>query len=370
MKFKIKRSILLSNLNKVSKAVSSKSPLPILSGIKFDVFEDKMVLTGSDSDIVIQATIETSDDFIIEEKGSVVLTSRYINEIIRKLDSDMIEFLIFDGELTRISGDGSEFNLNGTKAIDYPRIDLTLKGNLITMNSLLFKKIIETTIFATSDKETRPSLTGVNFKAHDQILECCATDSYRLAKKIVELNSDYNFNITIPAKSLNEISKIIENDADLNLYIDDRRVLIHIDNLVIQTRLIEAPFPDTSRLVPSTFNHILNVDSKELAGAVDRVSLFSDSSSDVIRLTLSKDNCRLNSNNQILGSAEDSLYSAIFEGEGLVISFSAKYAIDALRALDSNRVELLFTQEMAPFVIRGKGDDTNIQLLLPVKTYY
>ena len=154
MHFKIKRLKLLNALAKAARAVSIRSPLPVLTGVKFDLKNDQLILTGSDSDITIQTVIEADDDLIVYESGAVVLNSRYILDIVRKIDSDEIEIEIIDGLLTRIKGNHIEFNLNGTDAIEYPRIDLSKTGTHFMLNSLTLKNIISETKFAASDKET------------------------------------------------------------------------------------------------------------------------------------------------------------------------------------------------------------------------
>lgn len=242
MNFKIKRLKLLNALAKATKAVSIRSPLPVLTGIKFDLQEDCLILTGSDSDITIQTKIEKDEDLIINQTGGVVLNSRYILDIVRKIDSDEICIQIIDGALTRISGSNSKFDLNGTDILDYPRIDLSKTGTKVLLNSLILKDIISQTKFAASDKENKPILTGINFKAANHQLECTATDSYRLAKKIVSLDENVTFNITIPQKSLDEISKIIERDEMIEMYVSDRKVLYVFNNNIIQTRLIDGSF--------------------------------------------------------------------------------------------------------------------------------
>ncbi|MFR5749483.1 MAG: DNA polymerase III subunit beta, partial [Thomasclavelia spiroformis] len=230
MNFKIKRIKLLNALSKTTKAVSIRSPLPVLTGIKFDLHDDCLILTGSDSDITIQTKIIKDEDLTIYETGGVVLNSRYILDIVRKIDSEYINIQILDGALTRISSPTSKFDLNGTDILDYPRIDLSKNGIKIDINSLVLKNIISQTKFAASDKEHKPILTGINFKATNNQLECTATDSYRLAKKVVSLNEDVTFNITIPQKSLDEISKIIEKDEIIEMYVSDRKVLYVFDN--------------------------------------------------------------------------------------------------------------------------------------------
>lgn len=370
MQFKILRTELLNALNKVSRAVSSKSPLPVLTGIKFNLTENELILTGSDSDITIETRIEKNEKKLqISQPGSVVLSGHYISEIIRKIESEYIDIEIIDGTLTRIKGNRSEFNLNGIKSIDYPKIDLTKRGEKFVLDSLVLKTIINQTVFATSDKETRPILTGVNFRAFEGQLSCIATDSYRLAKKVIPVDPELRFNITIPAKSLNEISKIIEKVEDIEIYVSDRKILFAMDNIIIQTRLIDGAFPDTSRLIPTEFDYDLRIDSKDLLSAIDRASLLTSDNNNIIKLSMTPDLVQITSNSQEVGSVEEELSSAFFIGNPLNISFSSKYVSDAVRAIAESKIKILFTGEMKPFIIKNEEDESLFQLVLPVRTY-
>lgn len=367
MNFKIKRLELLNALTKVSRAVSIKSPLPVLTGIKFDLKEDELILTGSDSDITIQTSIQDHIDII--EPGSVVLSSKYILEIIKKIDSEDVHIFIVDGTLTRIEGANSRFDLNGTSYIDYPRIDLNKTGVNLQMKSIDLKEAIEQTSFATSEKETRPVLTGVNFKAKDHILECIATDSYRLAKRILNIDSDISFNIIIPKKSLTEISRIIEKDELIDLYVSDRKVLFVFDHVLIQTRLIDGTFPDTSRLIPDSFDYSMSIDSTSLLNSIDRASLLTNEQTNIVKLTMNQDTVILSSFSQEIGSVEENLSRAFYKGEPLKISFSARYLTDAIKSINGQKVRVLFTGEMKPFIIKDFEREDIIQLVLPVRTY-
>ena len=367
MNFKIKRLELLNALSKVSRAVSIKSPLPVLTGIKFELKEDELVLTGSDSDITIQTSIQDHIDII--EPGSVVLSSKYILEIIKKIDSEDVHIFIVDGTLTRIEGANSRFDLNGTSYIDYPRIDLNKTGVNLQMKSIDLKEAIEQTSFATSEKETRPVLTGVNFKAKDHVLECIATDSYRLAKRILNIDSDISFNIIIPKKSLIEISRIIEKDELIDLYVSDRKVLFVFDHVLIQTRLIDGTFPDTSRLIPDTFDYSMSIDSTSLLNSIDRASLLTNEQTNIVKLTMNQDTVILSSFSQEIGSVEENLSKAFYKGEPLKISFSARYLTDAIKSINGQKVRVLFTGEMKPFIIKDFEREDIIQLVLPVRTY-
>ncbi len=367
MKFNIKRTVLLNALSRVSRAVSLKSPLPVLTGIKFDLQTDGLVLTGSDSDISIQTKV--TDDIEIIETGSVVLSSKYILEIVRKIASDTISFEILDGALTRIDGGSSQFNLNGTPAFDYPRIDFAKKGTLLQADSAILKRLIEETSFATSENETRPVLTGVNFHAANNQLTCIATDSYRLAQASSPLTEETVFNIIIPKKSLVEISRIIEKDETVDIYVEDKKVLFIIDDYMVLSRLIDGTFPDTSRLISDYYDFEMTVSSSALLGAIDRTTLLSDEAKNLVTLTMNPDRVLMTSNSQEVGSVEEDLPKAFYKGDPLSISFSGKYLSDAIRSINSDKVKLEFSGPMRPFIVKDLEKDDNIQVVLPVRTY-
>ncbi len=372
MDFIVNRKILLDALSKVSRAVSPKNPIAALNGIQFDLKSDRLVLTGSDSDMSIQVTIK--ENIKINEKGAVVLNSRYILDIVRKMDSEDIHISILDGTLTRIEGDNSKFQLNGMSAFDYPRIDFSNEGVHFTIHAFLLKEAIEQTVFATSDKETSPAYTGVNFKSQNNILDLTATDTYRLAKKTIKTDSEAVFDIIIPKKSLTELSHIIEKDEVIDVYVSDRKALFVFNDIYVRSRLVEGTYPDISRLIPQSFNHTLTVDSAKLLNAISRATLLLDEKEDYITLTMNNDIVKISSQSQSVGSVEENLYDALFEGDELKISFKAKYLSDAIRSLNTDKVILLFVGTMRQFIIKSYDQkdntvDYSMHLILPVRTY-
>ncbi|WP_249029282.1 DNA polymerase III subunit beta [Tannockella kyphosi] len=369
MKFKIKRLVLLNALSKTTKAVSAKSPLPSLTGIKFELTHDMLRLTGSDSDITIQTCIYVNDnDLDIIETGSVILSARYILDIVRKLDCEYITIEFVDGLLTAIKGSFSKFELNGTDALEYPRINLNKTGSLFKLDATILKDIVRQTKFATSDKETKPLLTGINFKCSNHLLECVATDSYRLAKKVVSIDSDISFNITIPQKSLDDISKIIDKEKEIDIYVNDRKILFILDNTIIQTRLIDGTYLDTSKLIPVSGPCKLEIDINYLMKSVERVSLLTNEMNSLIKLDMSEDSVILSSKIQEIGSVDDKLNDSFYSGNPISISFSSKYLSEAIRSFTVEKVRLSFDGDMKPFIITCLDTNDVIQLILPVRT--
>lgn len=371
MYFKIEKKAFYEALSTVSRAISNYSPLPAFSGIKFEVSDDEICLIGSDSDISIKTYLTKDKDYTLDiiKSGSIVIEAKYILDIVRKIDSEIIELEILDGCTTKISGNHSEYKINGMYANEYPMIDFSPCENELEMDSSILKNIINETTFATSEKDTRPVLSGVNFECDGTSLKCVATDSYRLSQNYIEIEKPLHFNITVPAKSLNEVVKSLDLESNIKLSISDKKVQFILKEVIIQTRLIDGLYPDTSRLIPDSFKYKLTVDLKEFLSAIDRISFIKNDGVSVICMSLNKNECILSSKSREVGSAVEVLSSASYEGEDMDISFNGKYVFEALRVIKSQLVTVDLNGMMNPFVIKGLNEEKLIELILPVRTY-
>lgn len=371
MHFRVSKKEFYNALQTVARAISSYSPLPALSGIKFEVLEDCMYLTGSDSDVSIQTRLTNTKSYLLDIKktGNIAIEAKYILDIVRKIDAEIIEIEILEHSLTKISGNTAEFIINGMNASEYPLIDFFKPEQTFTMDAEVLKNAISQTSFAASDKETRPVLTGVNLACINNKIEMVATDSYRLARKILHIDNSLQFNITIPAKSLNEVSKTIDHEGMMEIAVSDKKVQFIIDETIIQTRLIDGAYPETSRLIPDHYDFTLVVDAKEMLGAIDRASFIKSDGVSIIKLSLSELQSILSSKAVEVGSSTEELKSADYHGHALEISFNGRYVFDAIKAIGGTMVKFSFCGEMKPFVITSMEDETIIQLVLPVRTY-
>ena len=373
MRFIISRNKLMSALNIVSKAVTSRTPIAVLTGIKFELNEEGLTLIGSDTDLSISTFIkaEENNDKVITifETGSCVLNAKYITEIIRKLDGERVEIELVDGNLVKIIDQKSNFSLNSINVNEFPFIDFNFDSNVIKLKGDLLKQVIAQTKFATSQKETRPILTGVNFKVDGNVLEAVATDTYRLAKKKIVIGDTAYFNVTIPARNLDEISKIVEGGEEIIINFFDKKVMFKINDTIISTRVISGVYPDTSKLIPDSFENKLNTLTNEFLAAIDRASLLSSDRNNIVKLSLNNDKVEISSRSQEIGSVVEKISNYEYEGNKLDISFSAQYITEAIKAIGSNDVELCLNGEMKPFIVKNKEDDSVLQLVLPVRTY-
>ncbi|TQR21594.1 DNA polymerase III subunit beta [Psychrobacillus vulpis] len=378
MKFEIMRHRLLDGLNDVMKAVSSKTTIPILTGIKLELTDEGLKLTGSDSDITIQTIIKAEEDgeqvIRVIEEGSIVVQARMFNEIIRKLPTSDVEIEVKENYHTHIRSGKSKFHLIGQEASEYPLLPEVLDDRQFVIPADLVKSIVRETVFAVATSESRPVLTGVLWQVKDGELTCVATDSHRLARRKISLEQalEGEYNVVIPGKSLNELSKIIgESSQPVNIAITNQQVLFKTEDVSLYSRLLEGNYPDTSRLIPTEYKTIVTMNGKALFQAIDRASLLArEERNNIVRLSsLEGNTVEISSSSPEIGEVEEEIQSTSIEGEEIKISFSAKYMMEALRALDGHDVIVQFTGAMRPFILNSVHDDTVLQLIVPVRTY-
>ena len=373
MKIKIKRELLLENLNKVSKAISTKNLVPALAGIKFELNEEGLTLTASDNDITIRTFIKNNDDMTIEEEGSIIITGRYILDIVRKLPDEFVNLEVFDELKVIISTENSEYNLNGINKSEYPNINLEESKTPVILNSKIFKDLINQTAFAASNDEARPALTGLNFKILGDMLECNSTDSYRLARKIIKLDniSESDYNIVIPSKNIVEVSRLLNDDEkNIELHIFNNKILFKYDNILFQSRLINGTFPDTSNLLPNESMLKIIVNVNDLYNVIDRVSILtSDKEKNVVTLETNGNILTMKSSSAEIGRVEENMNITKDKEEDITISFSARYVMEALKVFETEECEISFVGEVNPIIFKQKDKEDLIQLVLPIRTY-
>ena len=377
MNLTINREVLLSNLNTVSRGLPSKTPLPILTGIKLYATETDLFMTSSNSDISVEVDI-TDASLIITEPGQTVVPGKFFIDIIRKINSKIINLYLSDDKILVIRADRGEYKLHIMDPLDYPQIDLISLENPLTLDANKFSNIIKETVFAASSQEKKPILTGVNFKNENGDLIATATDSFRLAQKKISIPEYNDFNITVPSKSLEELTKVIDNDIEIiNLYLSNNKLLFQFKNVCFQTRLLDGNYPDTSRLIPREFSNVLKFNKDELIDAVERVSLLSPRDKEkekeltysIIKLAINTDRLiEISTTNASVGDAKEELIpTGLDVTSQLIIGFSARYLIEALRSFISTEISINFSGEIRPFIIRGEKDENLTQLILPVR---
>lgn len=376
MQFTINRNLFLDNLNNVMRAISSRATIPILSGIKLDLSESELTLTGSDTDISIEIKIPVNDDLKVESTGSIVLPARFFSEIIKKLPGKDFSFEVKESFQTKITSENTEFMINGLDANNYPRLPEIPTDAAFKLSGKTFREVINETVFAVANQESRPTLNGVNFSFSKDAIKAVATDSHRLSQRriAVENGPEVKSNLVIPGNSLVEFSRIIgEKDPEITVNPGDNQVLFNIGNIAFYSRLLEGSYPDTDRLIPTSSTTEVEFDLSTLSRSLDRASLLThESRNNVVKMNLDTDkqSVILRGQSAEIGNVEEEIPFKNLAGDSLEIAFNPDYLRDALRASITDSIVMKFTQPLRPFTVTPAKDDVEFtQLITPVRTF-
>lgn len=379
MKFTIARNTFIKKLNAVQRAISSKTTIPILTGLKIEAENDRLILTGSNTDISIETTIATTDEdahLDIESTGSIVLMARFFSDIVKKLPDNTMLLEVSDGFQTTITSGASEFKINGLDANNFPRLPEVDSQTTITLNADVFSEMINETVIAVSTQESRPILTGIHFTIEDNKLSAVATDSHRLSQRIITLPESIKMpeDIIIPGKSLLELARMLDDDIKtITLQISENQALFTFDETLFYSRLLEGLYPDTSRLIPKESSTEMEFEAPEFLASIERASLLSHAGrNNVVKLTIDAGSQKviISGDSPEVGNVEEEVVTKNVTGEDLEISFNPDYLKDALRSFGHTSIKMAFTSALRPFTLVPTEDQENfIQLITPVRTF-
>lgn len=355
------RNLLLESINIVQKAVPSKTTLPILEGILFIAKNGKLTLISTD----LELGIETSINVDVLEQGSLVVSSRIIGEIVRKLPDADVEIEKKEN-LIYIKSENSEFKVLGLSQEEFPQLPSIEKDRGISISNSMLKEMIRQTIFAVSTDEIRPILTGVLMEVRGKEVTMVALDGFRMAVKNIEILSDENIKAVIPGKTLTELGKILNDSEDtVNIFISKNQILFQTGETTIISRLLEGEFINYSQLIPEEYKIRIKLQTEKLLDACERAALFARDSNNTIRFEINDDIMNIRSNSES-GDVHEEL-KVIKEGEDIEIAFNPRYFIEALKAINNDEITIEFTTNVSPSIIKPVKDSGFLYLILPVR---
>lgn len=363
MKISIDQNLLSKSISIVQRSISSRTTLPILTGVLLKAEKNKLILSGTD----LELGITTSIDCNVETEGSIVVTSRLFGEIIKKLPDTIIKIETESNNSVKITCDGSNFNILGQNPEEYPEIPSIKNDDSFFIEKELLKNMIKQTIFATSLDETRTILTGALLEIEDNIASIVALDGYRLALKRIKINSDRNVKVVIPRKTLSELSKIIdENDEKINIYITENHIIFKIGKTTMTSRLLEGQFLNYEDIIREDYKTLLTLNTKDFSDSLDRASLLArEGKNNLVKLKILQNSIEITSKSDF-GDVLESV-DAVVEGDEIEIAFNSKYLLDGIKVIDSSKIEIKLMGSVNPCIIKSKEDPNYTYLVLPVR---
>lgn len=368
MKISCSKELLTHAVQTVQKAVATKTTLPILTGIYLSAADGKLELQATDYEIGISCTMDAQ----IEEPGTIVLSGRYFQELVRKLPGDTIQITSQQAEKTiQITSNSAQFNLLLLPAEEFPVLNKLQGENSFTIKDNVLRELIKKTVFSCATDEARPIFTGALLEIDQMNAKMVATNTHRLALKQDVLEKSGNkLKIIIPAKILNELARLLVSEHPLDVLVSwhKNQVSFSYDNVYIKSRLIEGQFPDYNRVIPENFATLVKLNTDNFLDAVERVSLLArDGEYNVIRLCFKSNMVIINSNNPDIGKACETVESEI-EGNELEIAFNAKYVTDILKNIHSDKLVFSLNTPLSPACIKPVDDDLYTYVITPVRT--
>lgn len=355
-------------INVLQKVSQNKTSSNLPGAIYMTTKNGQVELQGNDFELGIRLTIDGD----IKEPGTLVVGSRYFQELIRKLPGDTIElYKPEEGNSLTITSGSSEFNLVTLHPDDFSLVEQIHDQNHVNIDSFAMKELIDLTNYAAATDEDRPVFTGALLEIKENEVTMVATDTHRMAVKKITIDEPATtpMRAIIPTKTLAEVSRLLptDNPAMINIIWNRTQIVFNFESIYIISRLIEGTYPEYEKVIPSQFDSSAVIDRREFAGAVDRVSLLAkDISYNVIRYDWAESNVTLSTQNTEIGMAKEDV-AVEFKGTPFTISFNGRYISDILRHSTGDNIHL-FLKQNGPVVIRQDNNPNYTYVVTPVRT--
>ena len=355
-------------INVLQKVSQNKTSSNLPGAIYITTKNGQVELQGNDFELGIRLTIDGD----IKEPGTLVVGSRYFQELIRKLPGDTIElYKPEDGNSLTITSGSSEFNLVTLHPDDFSLVEQIHDQDHVNIDSFAMKELIDLTNYAAATDEDRPVFTGALLEIKENEVTMVATDTHRMAVKKITIDEPATtpMRAIIPTKTLAEVSRLLptDNPAIINIIWNRTQIVFNFESIYIISRLIEGTYPEYEKVIPSQFDSSAVIDRREFAGAVDRVSLLAkDISYNVIRYDWAESNVTLSTQNTEIGMAKEDV-AVEFKGTPFTISFNGRYISDILRHSTGDNIHL-FLKQNGPVVIRQDNNPNYTYVVTPVRT--
>lgn len=364
MKISCSKANLLATLNIVSKAVSTKTTMPILECILIDVYSDSIKMTANDLELGIETLLEGK----VIEMGRIAIEAKIFNDIVRKLpDSEVIIESTPDYK-TIIRCEKAKFTLSSKSGEDFTELPEIEKEKKITISQFTLKEVIRQTIFSISDNENNKLMTGEQFEIKNGKLTVVSLDGHRISLRNIKLKEGGDdVSVVVPGKTLGELYKIINGGADdmVNIYFTDNHILFEFENTVVVSRLFEGEYYKIVNMLSMDYKIKVEVNNKELLDCIDRASLLiKESDKKPIIVSIKDDNNMYLKVDTFMGSMNEEI-EIDKEGEEIIIGFNPKFVMDVLKVIDDEKITLYMLDSKSPCIIRDV-EENYIYVVLPV----
>lgn len=345
MNFIVSSSYLLKNLNAISGVITSNPVVPILENVLFEIESGNLLITASDlqTSVIVELQVESKED------GSVAIPAKILIETLKNLPEQPVTFSIDDHNYNiEINSDNGKYKLAGENSADFPKVPTLNDGFTSSIDSGVLNSAISNTIFSTSTDELRPAMTGIFFKLSNSSGTFVSTDGHRLVKYIrTDIKGDeVDHDMIIPRKSLNLLKSVIPSDksTDINLEFNASNAFFSFENVKMVCRLIDERYPDYDNVIPNDNSNIVILDRSEILGSLKRISIYANKTTNQVRFKISGSEILISAEDLDFSNEANERISCEHDGDNIEIGFNAKFLIEMLSNIESDKVRLKLSE--------------------------
>lgn len=362
MKLQVTQANLNKALSTVARIANTRNTLPILANVLLKAENNRLSIAATNLDIAISHYVGSK----IEQEGSITVPARLMQDFVSNLPEGIINLELKDNKL-HINTDKYQSVVNGIAADEFPVMPAISGNQTWQVPAPEFKKALSQVVLAASSDDARPVLTGIYFHSDGGEVIAAATDSYRLAERVVG-KSKQPINFLVPASALNDLLRIIGDEGkEVSLTHDDQQVLFQTGDVTLVARLIEGNYPDYKKLIPTKFTNTARLARADFLNIAKVSSLFARESAGSITIKADKSgSVSINAVASQLGENTATAEAAVSGGGE--VTLNSRYLIDALNTMSSEEVEFCFNGKLEPCVIRSAAEPGYTHLIMPLRS--
>ena len=365
MKLTASREDILTPLQSVIGVVERRQTMPVLANVLLSARDEKLSITGTDLEVELVATSAVS----VQAAGDITVPGRKLLDIFKALPEKTSVTLTTEGDRVSLKGGRSRFTLSTLPAAEFPVVDEINAQQTLTVGQGEFRRLIDKTHFSMAQQDVRYYLNGLLLETEGKSLRAVATDGHRLAlcETELETRAKTSQQVIVPRKGVLELQRILGADGNLELAVGTNHVRAQVGNIRFTSKLIDGRFPEYGRVIPANPSKSVEADRDVLRSALQRTAILSNEKYRGIRLVLKKDLLTLQAHNPEQEEAEDQIEVVFAGGDELEVGFNVNYLLDALAAIDSEKVEIGLTDANSSCLIRSPGNTAARYVVMPMR---
>lgn len=368
MKFIVNSAYLLKQLSNINGVITTNPVVPILENFLFELDKGGLTVTASD----LQTSMITEIQVESKEKGSIAVPARILLDTLKNLPEQPVTFSIDESTYSvEIISDNGRYKLSGENATDFPKVPSVSNDFSAEISTEVLSRAVNNTIFATSNDELRPAMTGVYVNLGEKNTTFVATDGHRLVRyRRTDVKSDNGNAIIIPRKALNLLKATLPSEnTDVSLNFNMSNAFFKFGNIKMICRLIDERFPDYDNVIPSGNNIRMGIERSDLLGALKRISIYANKTTHQVRLKITGSELQISAEDLDFSNEANERLSCEHDGEDIEIGFNAKFLIEMLSNLDSDKINLnMSAPNKAGVILPADKDESEdiLMLVMPV----